>query len=234
VTLEGDFIRNDQTFDRGVVAVGNRLGAIPRSRFLGEPGDGRIRNENATLQLRMEHKLNNDWTLRLGGQYLGGTLEGYSTEASRLLADGRTLQRERRFRDYAWDDLSCRPAWSAASPPARCSTPCCSAWSTRTTATAKSYFAPTPTRHPSPIDVYNPVYGRTPPPLTRRTDTLEQTRTYAAFVQDQVTITPRLKAVAGLRVEQFEQDFAQRTTGVATPPVADRGYPARRIDLRRD
>ncbi len=36
VALEGEFLRNDQTFDRGVVAVGNRLGVIPRSRFLGE------------------------------------------------------------------------------------------------------------------------------------------------------------------------------------------------------
>ncbi len=217
ITLEGDFIRNIQIFDRGVVAVGNRLGVIPRGRFLGEPGDGRIRNENATLQLRMEHKLNNDWTLRLGGQYLGGTLEGYSTEASRLLADNRTLLRERRFRDYAWDDFVVQASLVGRFATGPLQHTLLLGAEYENYRNREVLLRSNPNTAPFAIDIYNPVYGRTPPPLTRRTDTLEQTRTYAAFLQDQVAITPRLKAVAGLRVEQFEQDFIQRTTGVATP-----------------
>lgn len=217
VTLEAEFLRNDQTFDRGVVAVGNRLGAIPRGRFLGEPNGGRIRNENAMTQLRLDHRLSNDWTLRIGGQYLGGTMIGNATENGSLLADGRTLLRERRFRDYDWTDVDLQASATGqfASGPLR-----------HTLSLGVEYenyrnreilLRSNPASAPYAIDIFNPVYGRAAPALTRRSNTLERTTTQAAFVQDQVAITPRLKAVAGVRLERFEQDFVQRTTALASP-----------------
>ena len=35
----------------------------------------------------------------------------------------------------------------------------------------------------------------------------ENLKTYAAFVQDQVTLAEGLKALAGVRFERFEQDY---------------------------
>lgn len=217
ITLEAEFLRNDQTFDRGVVAVRNRLGAIPRSRFLGEPNGGRIRNENAMTQLRLDHRLSNDWTLRVGGQYLGGSLTGNAIENSSLLGDGRSLVRERRFRDFEWTDFDLQASLVGqfATGPLR-----------HTLSLGVEYenyrnreilLRSNPASAPYVIDIYNPAYVRTAPALTRRSDTLERTTTYAAFVQDQIAITPRLKAVAGVRLERFEQDFVQRATATASP-----------------
>ena len=217
VMLNGEFLRNDQTFDRGVVAVGNRLGVIPRSRFLGEPGDGRIRNENATLQLRMEHRLNQQWTLSLGGQYLGGTMHGYATEASRLLADGRTLLRERRFRDYAWDDFDLQASLTGRFATGPVQHTLLAGLEYENYRNREGLLRSNPNAAPYAIDIFAPRYGQAAPALTRRSDTLEQTQVYAAYLQDQIALTPRLKAVAGVRVEQYEQDFVQRATGLATP-----------------
>lgn len=216
VTLEAEFLRNDQTFDRGVVAVNNRLGAVPIRRFLGEPNQGRFRTENAMAQLRVEHRINNDWTLRVGGQYLGGTLAGSSVEANRLLADGRSLARERRFRDYDWGDLDIQAnlVGRLATGPIR-HTLLVGAelelYRNREILTRSNPAAP------FALDIFSPAYGRPPPAPTRRGDTLEKARTLALYAQDQVEITPRLKAVAGVRVENFDQDFTQRAGNVASP-----------------
>ena len=46
----GELLRHQTPLDRGVVAVNNRLGAIPLSRFLGEPADG-----DATVEIGRAH-----------------------------------------------------------------------------------------------------------------------------------------------------------------------------------
>ncbi|MFN3579509.1 MAG: TonB-dependent siderophore receptor, partial [Pseudomonas sp.] len=102
---DGEFLRHKAPLDRGVVAVDNKLGVVPLSRFLGEPGDGPITVENHTHQLSMEHYFRADWHTRLAAGYKEGTLEGFSTEPSRLV-DGRTLQRQRRYRDSESTDIS--------------------------------------------------------------------------------------------------------------------------------
>jgi iron complex outermembrane receptor protein len=59
-----------------------------------------------------------------------------------------------------------------------------------------------------PIDIFDPVYGQPRPALTRTpTDDQENLKTYAAFVQDQVALTERLRVLAGARFERFEHDY---------------------------
>lgn len=221
VTLEAELLRSDQTLDRGVVAVGNRLGAVPIRRFLGEPNQGRLRTENAVVQLRAEHRLNNDWTARVGGQYLGGSLVGDAIENNRLLADGRTLRRERRFRDYEWGDLDLQANVTGRFATGPLQHTLIAGLEYETYRNREILFRSNVNATPYTIDIFAPAYGRPPPPLaSRSTDTLEKIHTYAAFVQDQVAITPKLKAVAGVRVERFEQEFASRTGGGLTTEQA--------------
>ena len=56
-----------------------------------------------------------------------------------------------------------------------------------------------------PIDFFDPVYAQPLQALTRTpTNDKENLKTYAAFVQDQVSLTERLRVLAGAR---FEHDY---------------------------
>ncbi|MGK7024730.1 TonB-dependent siderophore receptor [Pseudomonas aeruginosa] len=65
--VEAEVVRNRQVFDRGTVAPHNHLGSLPRSRFFGEPDDGKIDNNNETLQATLRHHFNEQWSLRPRG-----------------------------------------------------------------------------------------------------------------------------------------------------------------------
>ena len=53
-----------------------------------------------------------------------------------------------------------------------------------------------------PIDFFDPVYAQPLQALTRTpTNDKENLKTYAAFVQDQVSLTERLRVLAGARFE---------------------------------
>ena len=87
-------MRNRQTFDRGVVAPGNRLGRVSRRAWYGEPGDGPVSNDNETVQAELRQALSTAWSLRLAAHYKQGRMDGYATEPSYLAADGFTLLRD--------------------------------------------------------------------------------------------------------------------------------------------
>jgi iron complex outermembrane receptor protein len=106
LVYELELSRQELPFDRGVVALNNELGVVPRSRFLGEPGDGPMVAEVLGHQFEVRHDLSSAWALRLGYNHRATSLAGFSTEpelsGSRqgLALDGQTLTRQRRSRDY--------------------------------------------------------------------------------------------------------------------------------------
>ncbi len=224
-TLEGEFLHNERTFDRGVVAYGNRPGVVPRDRFLGEPEVGNIRNTSGLGQLRFDHRINNDWSLRGGAQYFGGTLDGRAVEPSSLLADGRTLRRELRQRDFAWNDLNIQLNLVGRFTTGPVGHTLLAGIEYERYHNREILRRSNPGVSPFAIDILGPVYSQRLPALTRRTDTLENSNTYAAYLQDQISLTNRLKLVAGIRVEHFDQDFAQRNTGTASPQAQTAATP---------
>ncbi|MEG3850373.1 TonB-dependent receptor [Microcoleus sp. herbarium19] len=63
----------------------------------------------------------------------------------------------------------------------------------------------------TPIDIFNPVYGRVTGPSINDFDGDQLTRTLGIYVQDQVTLTENLKLLLGGRFDLFEQDFRFRS-----------------------
>ncbi|WP_447869525.1 TonB-dependent receptor plug domain-containing protein [Pseudomonas putida] len=100
--IDTEFSRTESVFDRGIPAVNGEMGSVKRSTFLGEPNDGEIRNDNQTLDVALEHVLNDNWTLRLANHYTQGTLKGNSSEPQALV--GTTITRFYRERDFEWND----------------------------------------------------------------------------------------------------------------------------------
>ncbi|KQP22932.1 TonB-dependent siderophore receptor [Pseudorhodoferax sp. Leaf267] len=209
----GEYLRHATPLDRGVVAVDNRLGAIPRSRFLGEPADGDVTVTNQTHQLILSHEWNAAWRSRFGLSYRDTGIEGYSTEASALRADG-TLTRQRRFRDYSSDDIAVQAELQGVVATGavehelllgveafrfEMDTLALRASPTATAANA--------------IDIRNPVYGQALPTPGPNTSTLEKQRNTAFYVQDAIKLTPAWRLVGGVRVDRYDQSLHNRLTG---------------------
>lgn len=208
----GEYLRHATPLDRGVVAVDNRLGAMPRSRFLGEPGDGDVTVKNQTHQLILSHEWNPSWRSRWGLSYRETSINGFSTEASALRANG-TLTRQRRYRDYGSDDVALQAELQG---------------NVRTGAiehellfgmesfrfdmdTLALRANPSSTR-PYAIDIHAPVYGQTPPTPTANIDTFEQQRNTAFYVQDAIKLAPDWRLVAGVRMDRYRQSLLNRRT----------------------
>jgi iron complex outermembrane receptor protein len=134
--LDSEFSRTDAVFDRGIAAVNGELGSVKRATFVGEPNDGKIRNDNQTLDLALEHFLSESWKLRLANHYTQGTLKGASSEPQALV--GNTITRFYRERDFEWNDNITKPSCTAPLTGPAGSIRRWQAWSTKTTATARN------------------------------------------------------------------------------------------------
>lgn len=211
--LEGDYLHNRHPLDRGLTRYPNQAGDLSRDRFLGEKSAGKLTNQNATTQLRLEHQLDSQWMLRGGIQYLDGSLDGGAVENNGLAADGRTVGRNYSERWLNWNDLAVQ-------------------------ANLEGHFDAAGLAHTLllgvefddfnydsqidrsggatsdfPIDLYDPVYGQPLPALTRTTTyDDENLKSYAFFLQDQIALTERLTAQVGARLERFEQRYENKLT----------------------
>ena len=109
VTYDLEVTRQKAPFDRGVPAIGGVLGKVDRRTFLGEPGDGPIKADATGQQVEIQHDFSPAWSLLLGAGFRTTDLSGFSTEAElaasrqKLNVDGKSLSRQRRFRDYEAD-----------------------------------------------------------------------------------------------------------------------------------
>lgn len=190
-------------FDRGVLAVKGVLGLIPNSRFLGEKSDGPMTVKSTGQQLFVQHDFSNGWSLQSGLSYRSSQMVGFSTEASALQADGRTLWRQRRFRDFSAQDWSGRvellgrlgahhvlvgvDGYSFVDDRLQL----------RKNPNAAAPYA---------IDIYAPVYGGAQPTvLGPSINTREQQWQTAIYAQDQIDLGAQWKALLGVRRDSYRQ-----------------------------
>ncbi|WP_434771216.1 TonB-dependent siderophore receptor [Pseudomonas entomophila] len=209
IVFEGDFMRNNHPLDRGLTRLPRQAGTASRDTNVWEKGsDNLLHNDNDMAQLRFEHRLDDDWTLAGGLQWLDGSLKGNAVEANGLQADGRTLGRNFNYRELEWTSRDYQLNLTGHFDTAGLSHTLLtgleyedydySSIILRSAGGAAAY----------PIDLFNPVLGQPRPALTRTTThDRENLKTWAAFVQDQVALTERLKALAGVRFERFEHDY---------------------------
>ncbi|MFZ6722429.1 TonB-dependent siderophore receptor [Undibacterium sp. Ji49W] len=204
-------------FDRGVLAVNGKLGLIPNSRFLGEPGDGPVTVKSLGHQVFIQHDFNQQWSLQSGLSYRDSELRGFSTEANNLLADERTLRRQRRYRDFSATDRSARVELVGKFDTAAIRHNVLlgidsyqfddSRVQLRRNPSATNAYA---------IDIYNPVYGKTADPLALSVNTLENQKARGLYLQDQLDLAPQWKALFGLRSDHYDQTLTNYRVAVAT------------------
>lgn len=222
LVLEADVMRNNRPLDRGLTGYANQLGRGSRKTSLWETGSHSLDNDNNWAQLRFRHDISDDWTLGGGFQWLDGQLHGYAVEANGLQPDGRTLGRNLTHRDLDWADrdlqLNVTGRFQTGGVQHRLLTGLeyenydYRSQLRRSAAGAEAY----------PIDLFDPVQGLPAPPLTRTTShDHEALETWAAFIQDQAALPERLKVLAGLRIERFEQNYRDHLPGRSGWTAAD-------------
>ncbi|KQU90336.1 hypothetical protein ASC78_20545 [Variovorax sp. Root318D1] len=211
----GEVLRHKTPLDRGVVAVNNQLGAIPRSRFLGEPADGDVTVDNQTHQFVLSHEWNANWRSRVGLSYRETSINGFATEANALLANGN-LTRQRRFRDFDSHDTALQAELQGKVQTGGIEHELLfGVESFRFTMDSVMLRANPSAVRPYAINIYNPVYGQAQPTPAANTDTLEQQRGTAFYVQDAIKLAPEWRLVAGVRVDNYRQSLLNRRTNTA-------------------
>lgn len=217
VQYSAELQRYTVPLDRGIVAINGMLGAVPRSRFLGEPNDGDIRLDSQSHQLSVEHEFSDKWKGRVALAYRGGSLEGYSTEASTLLADGRTLTRQRRHRDFQSDDVSLQADVTGKFVTGPVGHELLFGVDTYRFSTTQVMLRRNPTAAaPYAIDIFDPVYGQTPPSLLPNTNTYERQTNVGMYAQDQIQLGERWRVVGGARFDIYNQSLDNRLRGTSS------------------
>jgi len=240
LVYELEYARQKIPFDRGVVAIGGNLNAIPRSRFLGEPGDGPITAEVLGHQLEMQHDFSDNWSALVGVNYRDTALSGFSTEAEltgsrqQLLRDGRTLTRQRRFRQYDAEYFVARAELAGNFTSGTLTHRVLIGIDTDRFENGQVFLrarAPTLTTNPSQqqlqaIDVFAPVYGRFPLPVpTPLTNVVEVQKSTGIYGQYQIGISDALQLRLGGRYDDYSQSIANRANGRLTRFATDRFSP---------
>ncbi|MCY1489192.1 Ferrichrome outer membrane transporter/phage receptor [compost metagenome] len=220
--IDSEFSRTESVFDRGIPAVNGKLGSVQRSTFLGEPNDGEIRNDNQLLQVSLEHVLDDAWKLRLASHYSQGTLDGNSSETSRLIGD--TVTRFYRQRSFEWNDSITQAELHGRFALA--------GWQHQTLAGLEYENYRNSQKYPQSattlgygLNIYQPVYGQAKPPIVNPNDFFEHTESYALNLQDQIAFTERFSGLLGVRFERFQQTAQNRTSQVSNDQDKDVGTP---------
>lgn len=240
LTYEMEYVDLSVPFDRGVVAVDGELGLIPRSRFLGEPGDGNMQVDVLGHQVQFQQVLGGSWVFMAGFGYRDTSFEGFSSDAELVAGrqildnDGIHLARQRRFRDFDTTNTSVRGEISG-----RVYTGDIvhhvlfgADWDRFKIDLIQLRFRPPPYVAGSPItaannaiNIFNPVYGQMPVPTGFVLNSLEKQSSWGVYAQDQIDITDRFKLRVGGRFDHFKQHILQRPSGAVTEVTKERFSP---------
>jgi iron complex outermembrane recepter protein len=219
MTYDLEWTRAETDFDRGVLAINGQLGLIPRSRFLGEPGDGPVETDVTGHQLQLNHEFSDDWRLLLGASYRETEFGGFSSFAElvgsrqRLLTDGRSLSRQRRLTTYDGEHFVVRGelAGDVEFGGMRHRILVGADYDEFDNDQTLLRYRPGTAAGQTLvsgniIDVFNPIYGQFPLPAPTGvvTNRLTQSESVGFYVQDQITLSDRLQIRLGLRYDDFD------------------------------
>lgn len=246
LVYELEYTSQEIPFDRGVVAIGNDLGAIDIETFLGEPGNGPMEADVVGHQFELQHELNDSWSALFGFNYRDTSLEGFDTAATLsggrqfLFRDGQNLSRERRFRDYDAEYYVLRGEFSGDVEIGNLGHRIVFGLDYDEFKNDQVFLRargggiqagevatdPAVAERLQVINVFNPQYGQfalpTPSPLTDRLDTANS---LGFFIQDQITVTEQLDIRVGFRYDEYNQERLNRRNGSETDSSDSRVSP---------
>lgn len=213
LVYELEYAHQEVPFDRGVLAIDNKLGVIPQSRFLGEPADGPIETDTLGHQVEFQHDFDDNWSLLLGANYRDTSLEGFATETGFSGVVDDEVNRFRRFRDYDATYQVFRAELTGNLEIA--------GLEHRLIVGVDSdefendQFALRDRTTEQYINVFAPVYSAADQlanDLSTQIDRVEVQESLGVFIQDQISLTDKLDLRIGARFDDYQQTLNNRSS----------------------
>jgi iron complex outermembrane receptor protein len=241
VSYELEYSKQEASFDRGVVAVNGKLDAVPRSRYFGEANDGPHVIKTTGNQVFVQHYFNDDWSIQTGVSYRESSIKGVSTEVTAFKSGSTSVvNRQRRTRDNQGLDVSGRFEVLGKVRAAGMQHNLLFGVDAYKFTDNRLQFR---VRNVPALelDIYNPVYGNTPPAFsaTPLTWTHEEQRSKSVYGQDQIDLSAQWKLLLGVRYDSYDQSVLNRNSSKtveqslsATSPRAGLVYqPSKMVSL---
>ncbi len=241
ISYELEYSKQEASFDRGVVAVNGKLDAVPRSRYFGDPNDGLHTIKTTGNQVFVQHYFNDDWSIQTGVSYRESSIKGISTEVSGFKSGSTSIvNRMRRTRDNHALDVSGRFEVLGKVRAAGMQHNLLFGVDAYKFSDNRLQFR---VRNVPALefDIYNPVYGYTPPafPSTPLTWTHEEQHSKSAYAQDQIDLSAQWKLLLGVRYDKYDQSMLNHNSSKtveqslsATSPRAGLVYqPSKTVSL---
>jgi len=207
-TLEyvGEIVHHKAPFDRGVVAVDGKLGAVPISRFLGEPGDGDTTIKSNTQQVILSHEWTRQWHSRFGLSWRKSSSSDFMSEPERLLANG-DLVRYRYDREFDTNDLALQAELSGKLRSGQVEHEVLIGMEAYRFRQLMSFLR-TPASELHIINIYHPIYTareHLPVPTVLLARNPVRHTNAALYVQDVISISSHWRVMAGMRYDHAHQ-----------------------------
>ncbi len=209
---EMEYSAQETPFDRGVIALGDELGLIPESRFLGEPGYGSIDTDVLGHQLEFQHDFNADWSALVGFNYRDTSLEGLASENGFGAPDAEgNFGRFSRNRDYDATYRVFRAEFSGSFDTGGLAHRIIAGIDVDEFENDQIAFRDRSTDQS--INIFNPIYGNHPVStlaLASQIDRVETQESVGFYVQDQISVTDKLDIRIGARFDDYQQELNNR------------------------
>ncbi len=204
-----EYYKLERPYDTGLIAIGGKALALPRERFLGSRMD-RFKSDEVRLQATVDHQLNENWSLRALTRFSDTSSVPMFSYPLNLAADGRTLNRryfryDQDFQNYA---LQANLTGKVETGPLEHSL----LFGVDTNFTrfkSTNFFADL-----DPINIFNPVYGATPGPLSAPSTQDRRIDFYGVYLQDMISLGAHWKLLLGGRYDMVKTRFDRNDVSV--------------------
>ncbi len=218
LNLQLEYLDDQRPLDPGLVALGDEVANIPRSRILGEPDDT-ISSEFVSVGYDLEHRVNDSWTIRnalrylsknddisatLSFPYIGGLNEA-TGNLNRVFAEQTVNNETLALQTNVVGKFvtgSIEHALLLGVDLARYEL-------------ASDSFTDFSVR--TPLNIFDPVYGAIPRPERGDTPTSDErigTSSLQLYAQDQISLLDNLILVAGFNYETVNQTTTATRGGI--------------------
>lgn len=201
LTFDLEYLNDERPFDPGLVAIGDTVADIPISRRLGEPSDVR-RVEDLSVGYRLDHEINDDWTIRNSFRALFSDNFTRRFEPRSLDETTGILQREFRIVEADRQGYTLRTEAAGNFSTGSIQHQALVGIDLSRVLADETGFRVRPSE---PINIFDPVYFGQIPDAPLSFVSAIRTNSLGLYVQDLVSFTDQLKLLVGGRFDLIDQ-----------------------------